>query len=76
MSDKMKKPIVLVRVSERSMEEAIRKAMERAQHTLGGLDSIEVIEVRGLLREGKVRQFRVKMKVGFRMRSEEGMQGP
>jgi len=67
MPDKTYKLIELVGVSENSMEEAIRNALERASQTLKGLDWFEVTEVRGLVEGGKVSQFQVKMKVGFRI---------
>jgi len=38
-------------------------------------DWFEVTEVRGLLHEGQVSQFQVKMKVGFRIMSEDELTG-
>jgi hypothetical protein len=35
------------------------------------MDWFEVTEVRGLLNEGKVSQFQVKLKVGFRIMSDD-----
>jgi flavin-binding protein dodecin len=75
MLDKTYKLIELVGVSENSTEEAIRNALERASQSLKGLDWFEVSEVRGLVKEGKVSQFQVKIKVGFRIMSEQEMQG-
>lgn len=71
MPDKTYKMIELVGVSENSVQEAIRNAVERASRSLKGLDWFEVIEVRGLIKEGKVSQFQVKLKVGFRLLSDE-----
>ncbi len=49
--------------------------MARASQSLKGLDWFEVTEVRGLVHEGKVSQFQVKLKVGFRIMSEDEMKG-
>lgn len=75
MPEKTYKLIELVGVSEDSWEAAIRNAVERASRTLTGLDWFEVTQVRGLLREGKVSQFQVTMKVGFRIMGEEELRG-
>ena len=75
MIDKTYKLIELVGVSDNSVQEAIRNAVARAAQTLKGLDWFEVTEVRGLVKEGQVSQFQVKLKVGFRILSEEEMSG-
>jgi len=67
MPDKTYKIIELVGVSAASIEEAIQNAISRANQTLKNLDSFEVVEARGLIQEGKVNQFQVKLKVGFRL---------
>ncbi len=67
MSDKTYKLIELVGVSENSIEEAIQNAVARANQTLKNLDWFEVIEARGMIQDGTVNQFQVKIKVGFRL---------
>ena len=67
MSDKTYKLIELVGVSENSIEEAIQNAIARANQTLKNLDWFEVVEARGVIQDGKVNQFQVKIKVGFRL---------
>jgi hypothetical protein len=67
MQDKTYKLIELVGVSDTSLEDAIQNAVSRAAQTLEHLDWFEVIESRGLIQEGKVSQFQVKIKVGFRL---------
>jgi flavin-binding protein dodecin len=67
MQDKTYKLIELVGVSETSIEDGIQNALSRANQTLKNLDWFEVIETRGLIQEGKVNQFQVKIKVGFRL---------
>jgi flavin-binding protein dodecin len=67
MSDKTYKLIELVGVSDESTEHAIRTAIERATETLKAVDWFEVMEMRGLVQNGRVAQFQVKLKVGFRV---------
>ncbi len=75
MPDNTYKLIELVGVSTNSIEDAIRTAMQRAAQTLKGLDWFEVTEVRGLVQGGQVSQFQVKLKVGFRILSEQELSG-
>jgi len=71
-TDKTYKLIELVGVSESSTEDAIRSAIEQASQTLKGLSWYEVTEMRGLIQDGKVSQFQVTLKLGFRiMRADE-----
>ncbi len=67
MEDKTYKLIELVGVSATSIEEAVQNAISRANQTLKNLDWFEVVEARGLIQDGKVNQFQVKLKVGFRL---------
>jgi len=71
MPDKTYKIVELVGVSEESIQQAVRNAVERAGRTLKALDWFEVNEVRGTIRDGHVFQFQVKIKVGFRIMSED-----
>ena len=76
MPDKTYKLIELVGVSDVSMSEAIKNAITRASQTLRGLDWFEVAETRGMIQNGQVAQFQVKVKVGFRVMSEEELRSP
>ena len=67
MQEKTYKLIELVGVSSESIEDAIQSAISRANQTLKNLDWFEVTETRGLIQEGKINQFQVKLKVGFRL---------
>lgn len=69
MQEKTYKLIELVGVSSESIEDAIQSAVSRANQTLKNLDWFEVTETRGLIQEGKINQFQVKLKVGFRLLS-------
>jgi len=74
MPEKTYKMVELVGVSEESIQQAIRNAVARASQSLKGLDWFEMTEVRGLVKGGKVSEFQVKVKVGFRILSENEMQ--
>ena len=67
MQEKTYKLIELVGVSSTSIEDAVQNAIARANQTLKNLDWFEVVETRGLIQEGKINQFQVKLKVGFRL---------
>ena len=67
MQEKTYKLIELVGVSSESIEDAIQSAISRANQTLKNLDWFEVTETRGLIQDGKINQFQVKLKVGFRL---------
>ncbi len=67
MPDNTYKVIELVGVSKTSVSDAIKSALARASTTLHGLDWFEVSEIRGLISEGDVAQYQVKLKVGFRL---------
>jgi flavin-binding protein dodecin len=67
MQEKTYKLIELVGVSAISIEDAVQNAIARANQTLKNLDWFEIIETRGLIQEGKIHQFQVKLKVGFRL---------
>ncbi len=69
-TSKTYKLIELVGVSERSTEDAIQNALAQASQTLKGLAWFEVKEMRGLIEDGKVNQFQVTLKIGFRILSE------
>jgi len=69
-SGKTYKLIELVGVSEISTEDAIRSAIAQASQSLKGLDWYQVTETRGLIQDGKVTQFQVTLKIGFRILSE------
>lgn len=52
------------------IDEAIGNGLAQASKTLRNLDWFEVTELRGAIADGRVSQFQVTMKVGFRY--EEG----
>lgn len=68
MSDqKVYKLVEIVGTSDESFAKAVSTGVERASETLRNVDWFEVTEMRGRVTNGKVSQFQVKMKVGFRL---------
>src|SRR5262245_48139371 len=67
MSNKAYKLIELVGTSSESFAKAADAAVERASSTLHNLDWFEVTELRGRIAGGKIAEYQVKMKVGFRL---------
>lgn len=69
MQDKTYKLIEIVGVSSSSIEDAVQTAIGRASQSLKNLDWFEIVEARGAIQDGKVSEFQVKIKVGFRLAS-------
>jgi flavin-binding protein dodecin len=71
MPEKTFKIIELCGVSDKSYAEATRNAVTKAAQTLRNLDWFEVVNQRGFIKNGKVAEFQVVVKVGFRLESEK-----
>ena len=67
MQDHIYKVVELVGSSEKSIEDAIGRAVTRAQQTLRNLRWFEVTQTRGNIENGKVAHYQVTLKVGFTM---------
>jgi flavin-binding protein dodecin len=68
MSDnKIYKLVEIVGTSSDSFARAADAGVERASQTLRNIDWFEVVEMRGRVDNGKVVQYQVKLKVGFRL---------
>lgn len=67
MDNPVYKKVEIVGTAETSIDDAIRNGIERAARTLKNVDWFEVGEVRGNVQGGKVAQFQVVLKVGFRL---------
>ena len=65
MSDHVYKIIEIVGSSEKSIEDAISSAVEKASKTVRKLRWFEVIQTRGEMKDDKVAFFQVHLKVGF-----------
>ncbi len=61
------KVIEVVGVSDKSFAEATRNAVAQAAKTLKGLAWFETTQMRGLIKDGKVSEFQVAVKIGFRV---------
>ncbi len=67
MSDQIFKKIELVGTSETSIEEAVQNALTKAAKTVRNMRWFEVIETRGSIDDGKVGQWQVTLKIGFKL---------
>lgn len=57
----------IVGTSPNSFADAVREGVKRASKTLRNLGWFEVVEERGLIKNGEVAEFQVTMKVGFKL---------
>jgi len=67
MEDRTYKVIEIVGVSDKSFAEATRNGIAKASQTLRGLAWFETTQLRGSIKDGKVAEFQVSLKVGFRL---------
>ncbi len=65
--DKTFKRIELVGISDKSFEDAVSNAIERASRTIHGLAWFEVSEQHGKIADGKVAEYQVILKVAFKL---------
>lgn len=65
--NKVYKLVEIVGTSKVSFAKAVATGVERASGTLRNVDWFEVTELRGRVTKGKVSQYQVKLKVGFRL---------
>ena len=67
MSGSVYRKTEIVGISDSSVTNAIETAIARATQTLRNVDWFEVGEIRGQVKDGKVSQYQVTLKVGFRL---------
>ena len=67
MKNHIYKQIELTGTSPSSIEDAVERALKRANKTVRNLDWFEVTGTRGTILKGKVRQWQVTLKVGSRL---------
>jgi flavin-binding protein dodecin len=60
----------LIGSSPESFEEAARSVIARANRTLRGITGIEVVEKRVKVEEGRIREYRVRLRLVFDMAPE------
>jgi len=61
------KKIEVVGTSGKSVTDAIENAIAKASETVQNMRWFEVVETRGNLADGKVGQYQVTLKIGFRL---------
>ncbi|HWH79387.1 MAG TPA: dodecin [Candidatus Binatus sp.] len=64
------KKIELVGSSETSFADATQNAVAKACQSLRHVDWFEVTEMRGSVENGKVKEFQVTVKIGFRLEDQ------
>lgn len=57
----------IVGTSTEGVDDAVRNGIAKASQTLRNLDWFEVKEIRGHLEEGKIADWQVTVKLGFRL---------
>ncbi|MEX2324907.1 MAG: dodecin [Nitriliruptoraceae bacterium] len=61
------KKIELVGTSREGIDDAVRRAIEKASQTMRNLDWFEVKEIRGWIHDGAPQHTQVTIEVGFRL---------
>ncbi|MBZ5585493.1 MAG: dodecin family protein [Acidobacteriia bacterium] len=61
------KMIEIVGTSPQSFAEAVKSAVVEASKTVHHMDWFEVIDERGRIADGKVQEFQVTVKIGFKI---------
>jgi flavin-binding protein dodecin len=67
MAEHVYKVVELVGSSEESVTKAIDRAISKAALTIRHLGWFEVVQVRGHIEDGRVAQYQVTIKAGFRL---------
>lgn len=74
MQSSIYKIIEIVGTSHKSIDDAIKAAVEHAQKTVSHLEWFKVVETRGAITNQKLDQFQVVLKVGFKIESQSDAQ--
>jgi flavin-binding protein dodecin len=67
MPEHVYKVVEIVGSSETSVSKAIDRAIQKASETLRNIGWFEVEQIRGHIENGKVAQYQVTLKLGFRL---------
>ena len=67
MADQVYKKIELVGTSANSFSEAAANAVAKAAQTLRNIGWFEVVEQRGQVADGEIKQYQVNVAIGFRV---------
>ncbi len=65
--ERVYKKLELVGVSEKSFEDAVKNAIEKATKTVHGLAWFEVTEQHGKIMDGKITEFQAVIKAAFKV---------
>ena len=57
----------IVGTSPKSFADAVQEGVKRAAKTIRNLGWFEVVEMRGLIKEGQVAEYQVTVKIGFKL---------
>ena len=61
------KKVEVVGTSNVSFAEAVKSGIEEASRSVHHMNWFEVVEMRGAVKDGKVAEFQVTMKIGFKV---------
>jgi hypothetical protein len=67
MSNPTHKKVEIVGTSSESYAKATQNAVNKASESLHNLEWFEVVELRGRIKDGKVDQYQVSLKIGFKL---------
>ncbi len=67
MANEVFKQIELTGTSKTSMEDAVQTAVAEAAKTVRHMSWFEVTETRGSIEDGKIAEWQVTLKIGFRV---------
>lgn len=67
MPDTVFKKIEVVGTSSQSLSDAVANAVAKASATVRHMSWFEVVEQRGRISDGKIDQYQVTVKIGFRL---------
>ena len=67
MEGKVYKQIELTGTSKTSLENAVESAVTEASKTVRNMSWFEVTETRGAIKDGKVAEWQVTLKIGFKI---------
>ena len=70
MDNPIYKKIELTGSSDKSIEDAVNNALNKAAQTVRKMRWLEVVEIRGAIEDDHVDQWQVTVKVGFRLEDE------
>jgi flavin-binding protein dodecin len=59
--------VEIVGTSSVSLEDAIKNGIAEASNSVRNMSWFEVTEQRGMIKEGKVQEFQVVLKIGFKI---------